>query len=323
MIVKPIELAKYPFLPEAAVYIKEQQVNIIEFLSSSSGRFVVMDCRDMIIRSLQHGVITPEPIETDDKSILMNTLKYPIMRILLSAVNNQYITTRACSDYAELMNKYLVEDRHEIRSYILSVLDMPTDAMSIAQYVPLSVGLVKSDPKWKLINRTVVKGIVSIDKDEIYYLLRERITKQIRQKIPTPVNKQILEIIKPVCDQILQSWKGSAPSGPVMPGKYPPCIKHIIATINDGENVSHPARFTLATFMHGIGMSEIEIAQLFMYGDCDVSKTQYQLNHITRDNEYVCPGCSTLLTNNVCIHKDKLCEKINHPLNYYRRKKSL
>jgi DNA primase large subunit len=59
--------------------------------------------------------------------------------------------------------------------------------------------------------------------------------------------------------------------------------------------------------------------------DFDPEKTMYQVEHITgrggSGTEYTAPACAAMRTTGLCIHQDALCEKVNHPLSYYRTKK--
>jgi len=328
MDVSTVDIAKYPFLPEAASYVKSQNINIGEFIESASGRVVVMDTRDFIVASLHQHLIEPHPIESNDRVITMHVLKYPMVRILLSLINNQYITTRTCDAYADLMGKYLAEERTDMVKHVVRALQLPYPLadLPVTTYVPLCVPLAKQHTRWKLVNRSITKGIVSIPAEDRLFLMKVQISKQIKSKIPGPVNPYLAELLKPVTTAILDAWKehtGTGITGPIEPGRYPPCIKHIIASINANAPVSHPARFTLATFMKGIGMTDIDVARIFMQGSGDVAKTQYQLSHIMTEHDYICPACATLLSNGVCPGKDKLCNSVKHPLNYYARKKRL
>jgi DNA primase large subunit len=59
--------------------------------------------------------------------------------------------------------------------------------------------------------------------------------------------------------------------------------------------------------------------------DFDPEKTMYQVEHITgrggSGTEYTTPACAAMRTTGLCVHRDPLCEKIGHPLSYYKVKK--
>jgi DNA primase large subunit len=68
------------------------------------------------------------------------------------------------------------------------------------------------------------------------------------------------------------------------------------------------------------------IAELYARSpDFDPEKTMYQVEHITgrggSGTEYSAPACAAMRTTGLCVHQDPLCEKVNHPLSYYKTKK--
>ena len=71
-------------------------------------------------------------------------------------------------------------------------------------------------------------------------------------------------------------------------------------------------------------MDNDRIAELYARSpDFDREKTMYQVGHITGGGgtEYTAPACAAMRTTGLCIRPDKICETINHPLSYYRKKK--
>jgi DNA primase large subunit len=69
------------------------------------------------------------------------------------------------------------------------------------------------------------------------------------------------------------------------------------------------------------------IAQLYARSpDFDPEKTMYQVEHITgrggSSTEYTTPACAAMQTTGLCVHRDPLCERVSHPLSYYKAKKS-
>jgi len=52
----------------------------------------------------------------------------------------------------------------------------------------------------------------------------------------------------------------------------------------------------------------------------------YQVEHITgrggTGTEYTTPACAAMKTTGLCVNKDTICEKISHPLSYYKIKKN-
>jgi DNA primase large subunit len=73
-------------------------------------------------------------------------------------------------------------------------------------------------------------------------------------------------------------------------------------------------------------MDVTAIAQLYARSpDFDAEKTMYQVEHITgrggSGTEYTAPACAAMKTTGICIRPDAVCEKVSHPLSYYKLKK--
>jgi len=84
-------------------------------------------------------------------------------------------------------------------------------------------------------------------------------------------------------------------------------------------------RFALTSFLVNAGMELEDIVKLFVsISDFDEAFTRYQIEHIAGirggRTKYTPPTCKTLQTHQVCVNPDKLCDRINHPLSYYRRR---
>lgn len=66
------------------------------------------------------------------------------------------------------------------------------------------------------------------------------------------------------------------------PESYPPCIRHFLAKLADGQHVSHHERFNLVAFLHMFGATNTELIDLFRnQPGFSEPATQYQVHHIT------------------------------------------
>jgi DNA primase large subunit len=67
------------------------------------------------------------------------------------------------------------------------------------------------------------------------------------------------------------------------------------------------------------------VIELFKnFSDYSERMTRYQVEHIAGEKgsrtRYTPPRCDTLQTHGVCTNPDEMCQRIRHPLSYYRRK---
>ena len=110
-----------------------------------------------------------------------------------------------------------------------------------------------------------------------------------------------------------------------LPEAMPPCVRHLIDSLDEGKNVQHMGRFTLASFLLNIGTGEEDVVRLFKPAtDFSERMTRYQVEHIGGKRggrtKYTCPMCTTLKTHGVCYKPDEICETIRNPLSYYKAK---
>ena len=130
-----------------------------------------------------------------------------------------------------------------------------------------------------------------------------------------------LQLKKAYQEQMLQQF------GAIEESAFPPCMQALITALTAGTNLTHAGRFSITTFLHTIGMDVTGIAALYARSpDFDPEKTMYQVEHITgrggSGTEYTAPACAAMRTTGLCVHRDPLCEKIGHPLSYYKVQKA-
>mgnify|MGYP001626333807 FL=1 len=104
---------------------------------------------------------------------------------------------------------------------------------------------------------------------------------------------------------------------------YPPCVKFWISEMNRGINIPHQARFLVATFLLSLDMSVDEVLKYFSRTpDFDERIARYQVEDLAGQRgsgkKYSVPRCETLRTTGVCTCKQGLCQRMTHPLLYYK-----
>lgn len=104
---------------------------------------------------------------------------------------------------------------------------------------------------------------------------------------------------------------------------YPPCIKHALHVLDDGENLSHFGRLMLATFLLGKKKSVNEIVTLFKKApDYNEKITLYQIQHLAgisgSKTKYNCPSCKKIKIHNLCFATSE-CNNIVNPFQFKRK----
>jgi DNA primase large subunit len=338
------ELSHFPFLKKAQDHIKKSFPPLEQLLREEKGAIIT----NLAVRRINQALSSKRTITAhfqhrDEDEIA----GYVLSRIIVSCIQDRQLYDRLARYEAERAyfflnsetgseadrgwNEHAVlddENNSRIGRYLAAEfrIDLSKDKMPLADYV--EIVSVLHEERFKLVNRRISRGFVEIQKDELLELLRERIRVILRRDLPYHVPKAICHQLSPVGEKIKQEYQHQMLQqfGSVEENAFPPCIQALITALTAGTNLTHAGRFALTTFVHTVGMDVPAIAQLYARSpDFDPEKTMYQVEHITgrggSGTEYSAPACAAMRTTGLCVHADGNCEKINHPLSYYKYKK--
>ncbi|MEE9151265.1 MAG: DNA primase large subunit PriL [Thermoplasmata archaeon] len=332
---KLLRLANYPFLRESATYLKENGPSLDELLHDMAYERTRALGKERVLEALSEGKIKDHSLITDADT-LAELLSYVTARILVSCVNDPYLTKRYALAEAEVADARLEKEDFGFVVEVAKEFDLD---------VKLEDGVCKIDfihflrntsqmrsKQWKIANQDMQNGYVILDKNHLARVVQQALQMRIEGELPGEVNDEILkdlsgpiEEIKRVLEERKSTFKAED-FGKIRVTKLAPCIRTLLAKAQSGENLPHSGRFALTAFLHSIGMSADEIVHLFGSSpDFDESKTRYQIEHITgkiSGTEYIPPECSTMKSYGICFQEDNLCKKewMTHPLKYYRIK---
>lgn len=326
------DLAKYPFLKEAQSYISNQTSSLDVFLASSTGQKAIEEALDTITRSLYFNprqppeVLMPVPSESSAVSRIISS--YPVSRILVSCSGDRTFIERLCRFQAWKVFNYLQEEEPEKKEIIARSLGLSGSSTKIPviQYIEIVAKL--REEKWRLVNRCIERGIVTIHLDEIDEILRERLRVVMYQNLPIRVPPEVCTLLEPYLEKVQKVFQERMLEefGSVEESAFPPCMQAIIGILIRRAHLTHMGRFAVTAFLHNIGMDNTRIVEIYgQVPNFDLTKTMYQVDHISgrggSGTEYTSPLCSTMKTHALCVHRDALCDKVIHPLTYYKKKK--
>jgi DNA primase large subunit len=256
--------------------------------------------------------------------------------MLVAAINDPYLKKRYALLEAKRVSESLKEEPNEIVMKIAQFFNwkiQPTQENYIIHFTDyLRNASVFREKEWKLINRQLTNGKVTLRKTEATRLLEEEVKRHIEQKLQTKdlTLPDALVVRVERIKQLLMLKKGKLrmeeiPKQAVI-AAFPPCIKALYNALTSGHHLSHIGRFTLTTFLVNVGMKPEEVIALYRtLSDFNERLTRYQVEHIAgargSGTKYIPPRCDTLRTHGVCIaDTDEICKRTRHPLGYYRRK---
>ena len=318
----------YPFTSEAAAYVRELGVDIPDLLEKRVYDRARARGVERVIQAIDGKI---EKNTDTDMPVELEVLSYPVARMIVSCINDDYLIRRYALAEAKSAHEALIGEQPNILATMGQEFGMNIGIteqkyrLHFTDYVRYAHRM--HDPGWKLVNRQLQHGWLSLSPREFTRLLQEAIRDRIQQDLPLDIPSET-----GICDKLaghIATVKMSLGArktefeigGEVESGAFPPCITHSIAMLQGGVNLAHSARFATTAFLRNIGMSVDDIVSLFGGSpDFDETRTRYQVEHIA-GQEYTAPGCDTMKTYGNCVDRDNLCKKVAHPLNYYRIKK--
>jgi len=331
-----LQVSRYPFLSGAAEFAEKNSADIESLVTSPSYENARKRGIDRVLSAIsQHKVSDVSLLQEYDR--LMEVLSYPYARMIVSCIDDRFLTKRYALAEASRMNDLLKADRDSIVN-IASELNVDSSidpdgkiSMHFSDYLRFSH--VMKAVEWKLINTDLRNGFVHLDPEKFERLLQNALQERIESELPLDVPSEFRKAMKGHVDHVIilleETKTRLSPTGGegMNPEYLPPCIKAILASAQNGVNLPHSARFALVSFLNALGLTYEQIIGLFSQSpDFDESKSSYQIKHITGEGRggegYTPPECSTMKTNGICFEPDNLCnsEKMNHPLSYYRIK---
>ncbi|WP_342676229.1 DNA primase large subunit PriL [Methanofollis sp. UBA420] len=318
------DLARYPFLEEAQDYVRNESGTLNLILRSELGKSLL----EHASRRVRDTLAQKNPAECGvyGRDAKEDIFTYVLARMLVSCINDRMLIERLSQFEARRAYSWFVrEDRERMVRIAERVgIDLERPTLPVVAYVGLIGPL--NDERWRLVNRRVENGHVSLLPEEMQELVEERIRAIIRERLPLTVPEEVCRILRPYTDEIAAALQQRALEefGEVDESSFPPCIAALIKAVTAGTNLPHVGRFALTAFLHNIGLSTTQIVAVFQRApDFDLSMTMYQVEHISgrAGTEYTAPSCATMRTHGLCVRRDEACEKVSHPLSYYKWKK--
>lgn len=330
------DYTKYPFLKEAAKYLKLPDLRI-EDLAKSELQEILNRAEERVEEAILYTRVSRNPQHDEDIEIL----SFTVAIVLAIATQNSFIQKR----YALAEAKQAYEDlKLETKEKLMKIaqnfewkLALNTDsripyefALDFTDYLRNTTHL--REKKWKLVNRTLTNGRVYLTGNEATRLLAEEVRRYVEKrleakdlpKFPPEILEKAEKIKRLSIEKIGKTEMEGFPKV-ITQTAFPPCIQALYQAFSSGRHLSHVGRFTLTSFLINIGMPSEKVIELFKnISDFNERMTRYQVEHIAGERgsrtHYTTPKCDTLKTHGVCTNPDKLCQKTRHPLGYYRKK---
>lgn len=332
-----LELAKYPFLADAGEYLKGTGFT----LDQLGGDPDLYTIREKAFRRIQTATQSGKVYRSD----LGGTAPYALPRevfsfllaiVLLKLSGARHLVKKFAMQEARAAESFLEKDLGraatdtQVRLVTKIILDLSGVAVTkrdqhfvIPVHAYLKRAVLFHAKEWKLINRRVERGMVFLTPHETVRLVRQEIINYIAAKIDSAAAPPMVPGLEGLVAKI-SSINAQFQPRVAVSGEFPPCVKHAINTLKNGENLSHSGRFMLATYLLARGYSPADIVPYFQNApDYNPSITKYQLNHLAGGSgsgtKYMCQSCDKLRALNHC-HATPDCDGITNPTQFGGKK---
>ncbi len=323
------EIAKYPFLAEAGQYLQDKGFTLEQFATDPDLQIIVDKAYERI-ESATNGRIYNTKLDSSD------TFSFLIAIILLKLSGMNTLINRFSLAEARRAEKFLEKD-------LVSDLNKTSEELAIKiikDIFSVSVKKIKNhfvipipdylrhavnfhEIEWKLVNRRVENGMVFLTPHETVRLIRKELDGYIGSRIRAANTPSLHKGFEDKVNKLVGLAKKFTVSTTIST-EYPPCIKHAIDVLENGENLSHSGRFMLAAFLLGREQSIDEIALLFKNApDYKEKVTRYQINQIAGETgsntKYSCPSCEKIKSNDLCFAIPE-CDNIINPIQFGKKR---
>jgi DNA primase large subunit len=340
------DFARYPFLKEALAYVTRNDFRL-EDLDNPDYRHLIRKAEKKIQNFVFDGKIEYfiDYEKTHDTIVQEEVIVFLISLLIIRSISIEPVTKKYALNESMRFEKYLIADLNNVNQNDKTVRDIlykifnelfGTEILlerNIYNFFKIRIDdyldhtIAYQEREWNLINRTLDKGFVYLDGTEIVRLFRNELNLLIIDRIKKMNPERIPSTIASISNSFKLQWEKLYPSIRItnMHSITPPCIDHIYELIKKGENLPHPARVLLATFLIYTNKSFDEMLNLFKrLPDYNEQITRYQLEHLAGkrglSKRYFVPSCEKVKLNNLCF-ETKICQGITNPSQLVNRKK--
>lgn len=330
-------LARYPFLADAREAVVAADADLPSLVTDGDGP-VVERAMERVESAIESG-----DVGAAHRTPRVELLSYPVARVLVSLVNDPGLTRRYAHAEAETATARFAADREgaALKSVdrqpltletLLEEFDLtdrvePVDhgyEIDVSTYLSLAENL--DGERWRLVSRELAAGTVPVTEDEFSELLREAVHDRVAEGLPLSVPPAIAESLDPRVAELrsqLADHGADWAFEEVDPALFPPCIEALLdRAAGDGELPEH-SRFALASFLTTVGMpGQVVVDRLAAHPSLSEEAAASLVDHVSdaAGGEYPPPSCATMVAYGDCVNQDALCDRIGHPLEYYRRR---
>ncbi len=263
------------------------------------------------------------------KDAVISAIGYLYSRILSSNLGDWILrryAIREAERYADAFDSESISVLKLISSDLGVKAVYPKDfKVHVTSFLKVAVRI--KAPGWRLLNRSLKNGFISLGRRDFLRVLEEHLRIKLSQRedysslLEFDFIREDVEELRIIAERKREKLPKIS-FEKIEVSNFPPCMRKILSDLQTGVNLPHTARFALTSFLLNLGMDVEEIIGLYKTApDFDEDKTRYQVEHIAgaKGTEYETPSCETMKTYHNCFYNES-CKGIYHPIQYYSEK---
>jgi DNA primase large subunit len=335
VILGPADYLRYPFLREAIENIRLFGLTLEDIGNSPLGAELLNNARKKILTVIEKGYY-PTPESSPGSDYRIEVASFLTTLIILSEIGDEALNEKFAIVFSKCVASELSKD--SIKKAIFIAVDtlgwhITLDGNEcLLHYKHYLHGVPEYAGEWKLINRPVSGGFVRVPQDKIFRIVETGIKKHVLSLIEktTVEESKIPERLYKVVEEIATVWSNLRSELAAYARKayrskeeelFPPCIRSLLKDLSSGKNLTHVARFALASFLLNIGFNVDEVLEVFRLSpDFREDIARYQIEHIAglrgSRTKYLPYKCENMRSYGLCMWR---CENVRHPLQYFFR----
>ncbi|MDD5023248.1 MAG: hypothetical protein PHU63_03705 [Candidatus ainarchaeum sp.] len=301
--------AKYPFSKTSKKILEESGISLSPQIISSA----LLRIRN----SLKGTTSKISALKKED--YIQEISNYAASRMILSCMNNSYLTNKFAVSEAKRAYSYLNYEPEETISTLSEEFNFKIKKSEDKYFVHFSTYLKHSPGSldYRLINRDLHHGYIIVNKHELLRLLQEAIRDRVQN---IPLLKTHPREIKEAANSLFSELpKITTTKITFKKGDNPPCIESLLISLKKHHNLNHQSRWYLAVYLINKKMSTEDILDLFSnFPDFKEKTSKYQIEHAKKQG-YMVPSCATIRGYGLCTAN---CN-IKNPLSWkFKREKT-
>lgn len=332
--------ARYPFLSGARDAVAGLSVAPTELARADAP--AVERGAERVERALMAGTVEPE--DDDRWRPRDELLSYPVARVLVSLLEDddavrKYAAAEATTARARLaadvgadapdlsavaVRRLSLDDALREFGVSESVHAREDDRYGVDVDVYLRLTDASAGADWRLVNRSLADGRVPVGRDELFALLEEQVRVRVADGLPIPVGGEAGEALADALAAevtrlrtLLADRSPRPDTSTVDEALFPPCVAALLARARAGEELPPRSLFALVAFLVDLGLDRDRVAERT---GLDEGAVEFPVTVLADGDgaQYPMPSCAAMAAQGDCVNQDERCERVTHPLGYYR-----